>query len=57
MRRLLRRDAMAPIVPLLALALALVVVAIVLFGLGHDFGAVTALIAAFLAVGGAKRAR
>jgi hypothetical protein len=43
--------------PLLALSLVLVVVAIVLFGTGHDFAALTALIAAFLVVGGAKRAR
>ena len=41
--------------PLLALSVVLVVVAMVLFGTGHDFAALSPLIAAFVLVAAAKR--
>lgn len=56
MRRLLPGEQMAPRKPWLLGSLLLVAVAIGLFGTGHDFGALTALIGAFLAVAVAKRA-
>lgn len=56
MRQLIPRDVMRTRIPLLAASLALMFLAMALFASGHDFGAVTALIAAFLFVGGAKRA-
>ena len=55
-RRLLPRDAMGRRMPLLLLALALVVAAFVLIGLGQGVVGFTLFIAAFLAVGLAKRA-
>lgn len=57
MRRLLPREALGARLPLLAFSLALLLFAIGLFVTGHDFGAMTAMIGAFLVVGGAKRAR
>ena len=55
-RRLLPRDAMGRRLPLLLLSLALVVGAFVLIGLGQGVVGFTLFIAAFLAVGLAKRA-
>jgi hypothetical protein len=54
---LLPREALGARLPLLAFSLALLLFAIGLFVTGHDFGAMTAMIGAFLVVGGAKRAR
>ncbi len=56
MRRLLPWEALGARIPLLAFSVALLLFAIVLFGTGHDFGAMTAMIGAFLAVAAAKRA-
>ena len=56
MRRLIPRNQMGARGPLLLFSLLLLVLAFVLFGLEKDFGALTALIAAFLVVAAAKRA-
>jgi hypothetical protein len=56
MRQVRRGDAMFARKPWLAGSLVLVVGAFVLFGTGHDFAAMTAVIGAFLAVAVAKRA-
>jgi hypothetical protein len=55
-RRLIPRAAYGARMPLLVLSVVLLVAAVVIFATGHDFGAMTALIGAFLAVAAAKRA-
>jgi hypothetical protein len=55
MRRIREGDALANRRPWLAGSLVLVVGAIALFVTGHDFGALTVLIGAFLTVAVAKR--
>ncbi|HEU0129805.1 MAG TPA: hypothetical protein VFQ85_02300 [Mycobacteriales bacterium] len=55
-RRVIDRERRAVRGPWLAGSLVLLLGALVLFGTGHDFGALTALIGAFLAVAVAKRA-
>ena len=57
MRRLLPREARAPIMGQLLISLFLVLVAFALFVAGKDYLAVGMLLVAFLVVGGAKRAR
>jgi hypothetical protein len=57
MRRFLPREAMSPILGRLLLSLVLVVGAILMAATDRILGALGLLIAAFLVVGGAKRAR
>jgi hypothetical protein len=56
MRRLLPGDRMAARVPFLTLSVICVLVAMLLYGLGHGVAALTPLIAAFILVAAAKRA-
>lgn len=57
MRRLLPREALGPILPMLLLSLFLVVMAFVLVATGRGLLGIGAFLAAFAVLGGAKRAR